>query len=58
MKIIVRVDERFAIGKNGDLLYPLAPDMKFFRETTKGKVVIMGRKTFESFPGKKALPNI
>lgn len=38
------------IGVNGDLPWNIPEDMKFFRETTKGKIMIMGRKTFESFP--------
>ena len=42
------------IGKDGDLPWSLPEDMKFFREKTKGHMIIMGRKTFESFP--KPLP--
>ena len=56
MKAIVAVDETWGIGKNGTLLTHLPEDMKFFKETTTGQVVIMGRKTLESFPGKKPLP--
>ena len=40
-----------------DLLAHISGDMKYFRETTKGKVVVMGRKTLESFPGGKPLKN-
>ncbi len=55
MKLIVAVDRNWAIGKDGGLLVSIPEDMKFFRETTKGATVIMGRKTLESFPGGKPL---
>lgn len=54
---IVAVDKNWAIGKNGKLLLSVPEDMKFFKETTMGNVVIMGRKTLESFPQGKPLPN-
>ena len=57
MKMIVCVSENFGIGNKGNLLFSLPPDMKFFRETTLGKVVVMGRGTLDSFPGGKALKN-
>ena len=57
MKMIVCVSENYGIGNNGDLLFSLPPDMKFFRETTLGKTVVMGRGTLDSFPGGKALKN-
>ncbi|MBQ2889272.1 MAG: dihydrofolate reductase [Clostridia bacterium] len=57
MKMIVCVSENFGIGKGGDLLFSLPPDMKFFRETTLNKVVVMGRSTLDSFPGGKPLKN-
>lgn len=57
MKMIVCVSENFGIGKDNGLLFSLPPDMKFFRETTLGKVVIMGRGTLDSFPGGKPLKN-
>ena len=57
MKMIVCVSEDFGIGYKGDLLFSLPPDMKFFREQTKEKVVIMGRGTLDSFPGGKPLKN-
>lgn len=57
MKMIVCVAEDFGIGLNNDLLFSLPPDMKFFRETTMGKVIIMGRGTLDSFPGGKPLKN-
>ena len=56
MNLIVAVSKNWGIGKNGDLLFSIPEDMKFFRETTMNKVVIMGRKTLESFPNKKPLP--
>lgn len=51
MKAIASVDEQLGIGKNGDLLVHNKEDMKFFKDTTMGYPVIMGRKTFESLPG-------
>lgn len=57
MKMIVCVAENFGIGLNNDLLFSLPPDMKLFRETTMGKVIIMGRGTLDSFPGGKPLKN-
>ncbi len=57
MKLIVAVSENWGIGKDGNLLFNIPKDMKFFRETTTGKVVILGRKNLESFPGKKPLKN-
>ena len=56
MTLILVMDNDCAIGKNGDLLYRLPEDMKHFRETTKNSTVIMGRKTYESFP-KRPLPD-
>ena len=57
MNLIVAVDKNWAIGMNNKLLVSIPQDMKFFRETTKGKVVAMGRKTLESFPGGQPLKN-
>ena len=57
MDIIVAVDADWGIGKDGDLLQRISADMKYFRETTKGKVVVMGRKTLESFPNGLPLKN-
>lgn len=57
MDAIVAVAKDWGIGKDNDLLFHLPEDMKFFRETTKGSTVVMGRKTLESFPGGKPLPN-
>lgn len=50
MNLIVAVDNQWAIGCKGKLLNSIPEDMKFFRETTMGKAVIMGRKTLESLP--------
>lgn len=55
MNLIVAVDKNWAIGMNNKLLVSIPADMKFFRETTVGKVVVMGRKTLESFPGGQPL---
>lgn len=57
MKMIAAVSKNWGIGKNGDLLFSIPQDMKFFRETTKGATVIMGRKTLDSFPGGNPLKN-
>ena len=57
MNLIVAVDRNWAIGKNNKLLVSIPSDMKFFRETTSGKVVVMGRKTLESFPNGLPLKN-
>lgn len=51
MNIIVAVDKNWAIGLQNRLLVSIPEDMKFFRKETGGKVVVMGRKTLESFPG-------
>lgn len=51
MNIIVAVDKNWAIGLQNRLLVSIPEDMKFFRRETGGKVVVMGRKTLESFPG-------
>ena len=57
MNIIVSVDKNWGIGKDNRLLVSIPADMKFFRTTTTGKVVVMGRKTLESFPGGQPLKN-
>ena len=57
MNMIVAVDENWAIGNDNKLLVSIPSDMKFFRDTTMGKVVVMGRKTLESFPGGRPLKN-
>ena len=55
MKVIVAADKNWGIGKDNSLLISIPADMKFFRSTTMGKVVVMGRKTLESFPGGQPL---
>jgi dihydrofolate reductase len=57
MNIIAAVDKNWGIGSNNKLLVSIPGDMKFFREETTGKVVVMGRKTLESFPGGVPLKN-
>lgn len=57
MQIIVAVDSRWGIGYRNKLLVRIPSDQRFFRETTSGGTVIMGRKTLESFPGGRPLPN-
>ena len=53
--IIVAAAENNAIGKNNDLIWSLPDDLKRFKSLTSGHCIIMGRKTFDSFPG--LLPN-
>lgn len=55
MNLIVAVDKNWAIGNKGKLLNSIPDDMRFFRETTMGGTVIMGQKTYESFPGPRPL---
>lgn len=57
MRAIVAADEHWGIGKDNRLLVSIPQDMKFFRNETTGKVVIMGRKTLESFPQGQPLKN-
>ena len=53
--LIAAVAENNALGKNNDLLWHLPNDFKRFKVITSGHYIVMGRKTFESFP--KPLPN-
>lgn len=53
--MIAAVAENNALGKNNELVWHLPNDFKRFKELTSGHYIIMGRKTFESFP--KPLPN-
>lgn len=57
MNLIVAIDNNWAIGKENKLLASIPADMKFFRTKTMDSVVIMGRKTLESFPGGEPLKN-
>ena len=50
MNFIVAVSEDYAIGKDGKMLFDLKQDLKFFKEKTLNKVVVMGRKTYLSIP--------
>ena len=56
MDLIVAVYDDWGIGFGGTQPIALSADRKFFRETTRGAMVIVGRKTIEDFPGKKPLP--
>ena len=57
MELIVAVYDDWGIGKDGTQPIALSADRKFFRETTKGAMVIVGRKTLADFPGGRPLPN-
>ena len=57
MNAIVAVDNFWGIGKNNDLLFNIPTDMKFFRQKTLNKVVVMGKNTLLSFPESKPLKN-
>ena len=54
LSIIAAIGKNNELGKDNDLLWRFPEDMKFFRETTMGHKIVMGRKTFESLP--KLLP--
>ncbi len=53
--LIAAIGKNRELGKNGELIFHIKDDMRFFRETTTGHKVVMGRKTWESLP--KKLPN-
>ncbi len=57
MKAILHADSKWGIGKSNSLMFSIPADMKFFRETTTGNVVVMGSNTLKSFPGGKPLKN-
>ena len=57
MKLIASADKNWGIGFKNKLLVSIPTDMKFFRQTTTGKIVVMGRKTLESFPNGLPLKN-
>lgn len=57
MELIVAVYDDWGIGRDGTQPVALSADRKFFRQTTKGAMVIVGRKTLGDFPGGKPLPN-
>lgn len=56
MELIVAVYDDWGIGKDGTQPVALSADRKFFREITRGAMVITGRRTVEDFPGKQPLP--
>ncbi len=56
MELIVAVYDDWGIGSNGTQPVALSADRKFFRETTRGAMVIVGRRTIEDFPGQRPLP--
>lgn len=57
MNVIAAVDNNWAIGYQNSLLVRIPSDQKMFREMTEGKVIVMGRKTLETFPQKQPLKN-
>ena len=57
MNAILSADRNWGIGYQNKLLISIPSDMKFFRQKTSGHVVVMGRKTLESFPGGLPLKN-
>lgn len=57
MNLIVAVDKNWAIGNKNGLLVRIPNDQKMFQQETTGKVVILGRRTMETFPGKQPLKN-
>ena len=57
MNLIVAVDQNLGIGCDGQLLFHIPEDMRFFRSMTEGKIVVMGRKTLQSLPSGNPLPN-
>jgi dihydrofolate reductase len=58
VSLIVAMDLERGIGRNNDLMWHLPEDMKFFKETTSGQIVVMGRKNYDSIPTKyRPLPN-
>lgn len=56
MELIVAVYDDWGIGADGTQPVALTADRKFFRETTRGAMVIVGRRTVQDFPGQKPLP--
>ena len=57
MKAILHADKQWGIGKKNSLMFSIPADMKFFRETTTGHVVVMGSNTLKSFPNGNPLKN-
>ena len=57
MKMLFSADYNWAIGNQGDLLLRIPEDMRYFKQLTTGNIIVMGRKTFESLPGSRPLPD-
>lgn len=57
MILIFIVDENFAIGYQNDMVHHISRDQKRFKEVTTGNIIVCGRKTLETFPGGRPLPN-
>ena len=56
MELVVAVDERWAIGREGALLFSIPEDLHRFKALTWGKPIVLGRKTLDTFPGRRPLP--
>lgn len=56
MELIAAADKNWGIGREGGLLCHLPGDLKYFKEMTTGRTVVMGRKTLDSLPGGRPLP--
>ena len=52
LTLIAAIGKNRELGKNNDMIWHLPQDLKFFRQQTSGHTIVMGRKTFESLPGK------
>ena len=57
MNLIVAVDENWAIGRGGQLLFTIPGDLKYFQQKTTGQVVVMGHATLRSLPNSQPLKN-
>ena len=57
MNLIVNTDKNWAIGLDGDQLFYISEDLKYFKEKTYNKTVVMGRKTLLALPGAAPLKN-
>lgn len=57
MQAIVAVSRSWGIGKDGQLLFRISADLQHFKALTTGHTVVMGRKTLQSLPGGRGLPN-
>ncbi len=55
MKAILSADLNWGIGLGGKLLQRVPEDMRFFKQMTTGRVVVMGKETFKSLPGRQPL---